>query len=125
MLDRLHFHRAILDHLQEPVLACDSVGLIQYMNPMAERITGWPLWEAVNLPVEDVLTPDRTDWNGLGPDQMMNSGECVLQQSCRFKTRWGRTLERKINVSPLYQGVYRCGTVFVIDHGLGPEDRED
>lgn len=117
MLDRMQLHRAILDHLNEPVLATDATGLVQYMNPEAERMLGWPLWEAVNRPVEDLLNGDGA-WTGPGFMSLLHSGECLLHQPCHFTTRWGEGLERKLNVSPLYQGAYRCGTVFVFNQGL-------
>lgn len=116
MLDRMHFHRAILDHLNEPVLACDATGLVQYMNPEAERMTGWPLWEAVNHPVQDVLNHEG-GWIGPGFPELLHSGECLLKQPCTFRARWGESLERRLNVSPLYQGAFRCGTVFVFNEG--------
>jgi diguanylate cyclase len=116
MLDRMHFHRAILDHLNEPVLACDAMGLVQYMNPVAERMTGWPLWEAINRPVQEVLDAGG-DWIGPPFAELLHSGECLLKQPCRFSARWGDLLDRRLNVSPLYQGAFRCGTVFVFDDG--------
>jgi PAS domain S-box-containing protein len=118
MPDRMQFHRAILDHLTEPVLACDATGLVQYMNPVAERMTGWPLWEAVNRPVEDILDAEGK-WSGPGFPELLHSGECLLQQPCSFAARWGDLLTRRLNVSPLYQGAFRCGTVFVFSEDPG------
>ncbi len=124
MLDRLHFHRAVLDHIQEPVIACDKNGLVQYMNPVAERMTGWPLWEAVNRNIEELLNP--TADREIGIDPLLHGEECLLQQPCTVETRWGRRLDRKVNVSPLYQGAYHFGTVLVFDRGLDKgEDQAD
>ncbi len=118
MLDRMQFHRAILDHLMEPVLASDATGMVQYMNPAAERLIGWPLWEAVSQPVQEILDPEGvladTVWQ-----ELLHSGECLVNQPCRLRARWGETLERRVSVSPLYQGSYHCGTVFVFHEDRG------
>lgn len=118
MLDRMQFHRAVLDHLLEPVLASDAVGVVQYMNPAAERLIGWPLWEAVNQPVQEILDPEGVlkdaVWN-----ELLHSGECLIDQPVRLRARWGESLERRVSVSPLYQGSFRCGTVFVFHEARG------
>ena len=112
MLDRMHFHRAILDHLQMAVLACDATGQVQYMNPEAERMTGWPLWEAINRPAQEIL---GEGWTGPAFLDLLHSGEHFMRQPCRFRARWGEGQERLLSVTPLYQGAYRCGTAFVFD----------
>jgi len=118
MLDRMQFHRSVLDHLLEPVLATDATGQVQYMNPAAERLIGWPLWEAVNQPVSAILDPDQV----LKPEfwqELLFGGECLLDQPVRVKARWGESLERRVSVSPLYHGSYRAGTVFVFHEARG------
>lgn len=112
MLDRMQFHRSVLDHLLEPVLATDANGQVQYMNPAAERLIGWPLWEAINQPVSAILDPEQV----LKPElwqELLHGGECLLDQPVRMKARWGESFERRVSISPLYQGSYRAGTVFV------------
>jgi PAS domain S-box-containing protein len=114
----MQFHRAILDHLNEGVLATDAAGLVQYMNPVAERMTGWPLWEAVNRPLADILD-QQGGWQGPPLPELLDSGDCILQHPCRYQARWGEILERRVSASPLYQGSFRCGTVLVF-HEASP-----
>ena len=44
-----------LDCIGDAVLATDSQRRITRLNPIAERLTGWPLAEALGRPVEDVF----------------------------------------------------------------------
>ena len=45
-----------LSSLSEAVISTDSQGLVVYLNPMAERMTGWSLDEAKGQPVTHVIS---------------------------------------------------------------------
>lgn len=44
-----------LHAIGDAVLTADREGLVEYMNPMAEELTGWPLSEARGRPARDIL----------------------------------------------------------------------
>jgi len=44
-----------LHSIGDAVLATDADGLVTLMNPVAERMTGWPASDATGCPVEDVF----------------------------------------------------------------------
>lgn len=44
-----------LQSIGDAVISTDATGLIEYMNPIAEGLTGWSLLEARGRPVADVL----------------------------------------------------------------------
>lgn len=113
-MDRNPIHRMVLDHLTQPLLACDPGGSVLYMNPAAERLTGWPLWEAVNRPLADVLGGEA-DWIGPPLNEIAHLGDRLCGLDCRFRARWGELLERRFDVSPLYEGQHRAGTLLVFD----------
>ena len=58
MISRLHTQeehvRTILNNIGEGMIATDRNGEIVYMNPAAEKLTGWSRHEAKNLPLEKV-----------------------------------------------------------------------
>lgn len=47
--------RIMLDSIGDAVVSVDANLCVQYLNPIAERLTGFTQSEAVGLPVEDVL----------------------------------------------------------------------
>ena len=44
-----------LQSIGDAVITTDANGRIDYLNPVAERLTGWPLEEARGLPIGTVL----------------------------------------------------------------------
>jgi diguanylate cyclase (GGDEF)-like protein/PAS domain S-box-containing protein len=47
--------RATLESIGDAVITSDGVGIITYLNPVAERLTGWAGAEAVGHPLDAVL----------------------------------------------------------------------
>ena len=47
--------RTILHSMGDGVIATDADGRVTALNPVAERLTGWPLAEAAGRPIEDVF----------------------------------------------------------------------
>lgn len=52
---RREWVESILGNLASGVIVTDHAGIIQFLNPVAERLTGWPAREALNQPFHVVL----------------------------------------------------------------------
>ncbi|NTV15218.1 MAG: PAS domain S-box protein [Desulfobulbaceae bacterium] len=44
-----------LNSIGDAVIATDAQGRVTLLNPLAERLTGWPRGEAITLPVDDIF----------------------------------------------------------------------
>ena len=47
--------QVMLDSIGDAVLSTDLAGNVTYMNPVAERMTGWSTWEATGRPLAEVM----------------------------------------------------------------------
>lgn len=52
---RMETYQAVLDFTHDAILSVDERGLVQVLNPVAERIVGLSAGEAIGRPVEQVL----------------------------------------------------------------------
>ncbi len=62
--------RVTLDSIGEGVIAADAEGHLQYMNPVAEMLTGWSSAEALGLPLTDIFVT-KHESTGEGADDVM------------------------------------------------------
>ena len=58
----------ILNSISDAIIATDQKGLITFMNPVAETLTGWVMEEASGKPVTDILDLNVKDGGNLKKD---------------------------------------------------------
>ena len=46
--------QAVFEHISDGVIAVDAEGRVEYLNPVAENLTGWTLDEAEGMPLKDI-----------------------------------------------------------------------
>ncbi len=46
--------QAVFEHINDGVIALDAEGQVEYLNPVAEHLTGWSCDEAEGLPLKDI-----------------------------------------------------------------------
>ncbi|MBN2445835.1 MAG: PAS domain-containing protein [Phycisphaerae bacterium] len=72
--------RTTLDSIGDAVIATDTAGRVTRMNPVAERVTGWPLSEALGKPlaeVFDIVSALTREQAATPVERVLESGEIV------------------------------------------------
>ncbi|VUD42197.1 Cyclic di-GMP phosphodiesterase Gmr [Thalassocella blandensis] len=77
--------RVMLHSIGDAVIATDAAGVIEYVNPIAEDLTGWLASEAVGRPIEEVM--------------LLREGnqDCSLQNPIRFALKDDRRVGMAMN----------------------------
>ena len=57
-----------LDSIADAVITTDTAGIVQWLNPVAERMTGWTKADAVGTPLADVFTIVDEETRASKPD---------------------------------------------------------
>ncbi|MFG1172082.1 diguanylate cyclase [Erwiniaceae bacterium CAU 1747] len=101
--ERMHI---TLDAINEAVISTDEQMQVIFMNPVAEKMTGWPQHHAVGKPITDILQITR---GGEGPEQEIILS-CVLPGNAEPATSPDQDLV-------LHN---RAGEQFAINYSLSP-----
>ena len=96
---------ATLCSIGDAVITTDAQGLVTSLNPVAQRLTGWAMAEAVGRPAGHVL-PLRDPASGLhvtGPvDQVLAHGRTVLMPGhCTLTRRDGTSVDIADSCAPI------------------------
>ena len=99
------WHQISLASIADAVITTDPKGLVIFLNPVASRLTGWSLREAVGRPLKEVFrtvqgSTQRTD--DLPIAKVVGKGEIVLSDDelmLRARDRTARSIEH--NAAPI------------------------
>lgn len=85
MLEAAERRRIILDSIGDAVISIDAELRVEYLNPVAERLTGWSQAEARGVPIEEVWqlfddASDRTPGNPLGARAPSPLVRCMVER---------------------------------------------
>jgi PAS domain S-box-containing protein len=72
---RFDWMRFVLDSIATAIVTADALGNVDFMNPAAEAITGWPQQHALGHPLEQVCRLERDSGE---PVELMS---CILAES--------------------------------------------
>jgi diguanylate cyclase (GGDEF)-like protein/PAS domain S-box-containing protein len=105
-----------LHSIGDGVITADDTGLVEYLNPAAERYTGWSTAEALGRPVNDIfrVVDDRTGTpiDSLGPRAGEQDAEAAV--SVRLIDRNERECPVRYSHEPIrHQGGRTFGTILV------------
>ncbi|MFH7319703.1 ATP-binding protein [Desulfurivibrio sp. D14AmB] len=108
---------SILQSLGAGVIATDQQGRVAFLNPVAERLTGWDLVDALNQPVIEVL--DLLDEATARPlenplARVLEEGEIIdWGNHILLRSRIGASCPVACTVAPIVSFVGIIGAVFV------------
>jgi diguanylate cyclase (GGDEF)-like protein/PAS domain S-box-containing protein len=99
------YAQATLDCIGDAVICTDSSGNITFLNPVAERITGWPLGEATGRPMSETvrIVDASTRRSVLGPIAKANCQNRSPEphSNCVLTRRDGHELFIEDSVAPI------------------------
>lgn len=97
--------RVTLEAIGDGVVSTDADGRVVFMNPVAERMTGWPSAEAMGRPISEVLTIMNEETGEPVPDaviQCLATGDTTyLEDKAVLIARDGARRDIRASAAPL------------------------
>ncbi len=96
----------IINAIGDGVVAIDSVGVIQLINPAGQEILGWGKQDALALNYKSVLQLLDNNNNELNPSldpvaQVLNTNQLARSSAMTLQTRTGKKITVSLVVSPI------------------------
>lgn len=94
----------VLQAIDDGVLVVNGKGIIEYLNPAGENITGWTRDEAINLHYKSLLNLKLNNGvnNQLGPvEETFKSGKRISSDDFRLLTKNQRETNLSLTITPL------------------------
>lgn len=112
--------RTLLAGMSDGVIATDTKGQVKFLNPVAEKLTGWTLAEALGQPIEEVY-PLRTE-NGAPLSQcqlrrVLATNQAIGRQRFTLATRFGGDVTVEDSAAPMHdvQGKLTGAVTVIVD----------
>jgi PAS domain S-box-containing protein len=97
--------RVTLTSIGDAVMACDAAGVITFLNPTAEELTGWKLSEAVGQPIQRVFQVMNELTGAPARDVvaqvLTEQRACALANQTSLTTRDGRVIPIEDSAAPI------------------------
>ncbi|MBN2206532.1 MAG: response regulator, partial [Candidatus Aminicenantes bacterium] len=95
--------RTILHSIGDGIIATDKDGRVAFMNPLAERLTGWSQTEALARPLADVFQSDGPELPEILPRRRNPdaAARTALSSLTRLRPRTGEPLPIEGNLAPI------------------------
>ena len=92
-----------LKSIGDGVIATDTQGLVTFMNPVAETLTGWNQKEAAGKPLDDILTiiHEETGEKIENPVKRVLQGEPIKAQDHNVLIKNGKKIHIDENAAPI------------------------
>jgi diguanylate cyclase (GGDEF)-like protein/PAS domain S-box-containing protein len=104
-------------------VSVDLAGIITYLNPVAERMTGWPAAEAIGRPLPEVMRLVDADTREQAPDPltqaMRSDADAAVGDTCLLVSRDGRESAIEDTASPIHDRTGRVTGAVIVFHDVG------
>lgn len=112
--------RTLLAGMSDGVIATDREGYVKFLNPTAERLTGWTLIEAAGLPIEQVYPlrhEDGTPVDECQLRQVLATNLPIARQRFQLASRSARTILVEDSAAPIHdaQGQLTGAVTVIVD----------
>jgi diguanylate cyclase (GGDEF)-like protein/PAS domain S-box-containing protein len=115
--------QATLDSIGDAVLSTDLAGKITYMNPVAERMTGWLTSEAVGQPLQEVMRIIDADSREHVQDPLAlavrRNASTGVGDNCLLIGRDGRETAIEDTAAPIHDRHGRVIGAVIVFHDVG------
>jgi diguanylate cyclase (GGDEF)-like protein/PAS domain S-box-containing protein len=112
-----------LDSIGDAVLTTDAAGKVTYLNPVAERMTGWSNAEAAGRPLQQVMRIVAAHSREPVPNPLAlaMAGDAVsgLAEDCLLLSRDGRELAIEDTAAPIHAADGSVDGAVIVFHDVG------
>jgi len=114
--------RVTLDSIGDAVIATDLDGKISFMNPIAERMTGWSSREALHKPIEEVMQLRdahtlQAHWNPIY-FALKEQRVVAMALNCQLVSRTGQLFQVEDSAAPIKDAGGTCLGSIVVFHDV-------
>lgn len=109
-------YKAVLESMKELVYVRDLDMNIMYINPASEKLTGWPLADALGKKCYEVFGDEKLTCKVSCPVEKVISGKIHISHSeGKLKTLSGDERDMRVSISPLCKNDTVVGAVVVME----------
>ncbi len=110
-----HDYHSIVTSMNEPVYLCDLEKNLLYLNPAAEKLTGWSLRDALTRKCHKIFGDSALACSAVCPVEKADSARLdYLSHESTLRTRDGDIKRFTASVSPVYRDDKISGAVVVL-----------
>jgi len=115
--------QVMLASIGDAVLSTDLSGNITYMNPVAERMTGWSMWEATGRPLQEVMRIIDADSREPARDPLalavQRDTSVGVGENCLLIGRDGRESAIEDTATPIHDRHGKVTGAVIVFHDVG------
>ena len=114
--------RAMFDSLSDGVIATNADGIVQFLNPAAQVLTGWMPYDAVGRPIEQIYALSELDGDPVSESQIQKvlaSRVPAGKQRFLLTNRTGAQIPVEDSATPVLDGTDLVGAVTIFTNIAG------